>query len=91
MNLMIEKKSAIFDSVDWRETTGARLYRRAKERIPGGVQLLSKQPERYLPELWPSYYSRARGCEVWDLDGRRSSICATAESARVCSDLPTRT
>ena len=68
---MIEKKSAIFDNVDWRETAGARLYRRAKERIPGGVQLLSKQPERYLPELWPSYYSRARGCEVWDLDGRR--------------------
>ena len=68
---MIEKKSAIFDNVDWRETAGARLYRRAKERIPGGVQLLSKQPERYLPELWPAYYSRARGCEVWDLDGRR--------------------
>jgi glutamate-1-semialdehyde aminotransferase len=68
---MIEKKEAVFAGVDWRESTGARLYRRAKERIPGGVQLLSKQPERYLPELWPAYYSRARGCEVWDLDGRR--------------------
>ncbi len=24
-----------------------------------------------LPEGWPSYYSRARGAEVWDLDGNR--------------------
>ena len=23
----------------------------------------------WLPEQWPSYYSRAKGCEVWDLDG----------------------
>ncbi|MDW7659697.1 MAG: aminotransferase class III-fold pyridoxal phosphate-dependent enzyme, partial [Bacillota bacterium] len=21
------------------------------------------------PELWPAYYSKAAGCEVWDLDG----------------------
>jgi glutamate-1-semialdehyde aminotransferase len=25
----------------------------------------------FLPEYWPSYYSRARGAEVWDLDGNR--------------------
>lgn len=24
----------------------------------------------FLPELWPAYYSRAKGCAVWDLDGR---------------------
>ena len=23
----------------------------------------------YLPGTWPTYYSRAKGCEVWDLDG----------------------
>ena len=23
----------------------------------------------WLPDLWPAYYSRAKGCEVWDLDG----------------------
>lgn len=48
---------------------GQRLYTRAKEIIPGGTQLLSKRPEMWLPEKWPSYYSRAKGCEVWDLDG----------------------
>jgi glutamate-1-semialdehyde aminotransferase len=47
------------------------LYRRARRRIPGGTQLLSKRPEMFLPEQWPAYYARAKGCEVWDLDGRR--------------------
>lgn len=48
---------------------GQKLYNRAKEIIPGGTQLLSKRPEMWLPDQWPSYYSRAKGCEVWDLDG----------------------
>lgn len=49
---------------------GVALYRRAKELIPGGTQLLSKRPEMFAPDVWPSYYSRAKGCRVWDLDGR---------------------
>ena len=50
--------------------TGPALYRKAKKLIPGGTQLLSKRPEMFAPEVWPSYYSRAKGCRVWDLDGR---------------------
>lgn len=49
---------------------GQQLYVEAKKVIPGGTQLLSKRPECYLPDLWPSYYSRAKGCRIWDLDGR---------------------
>lgn len=48
---------------------GQNLYNEAKKIIPGGTQLLSKRPEMFLPDLWPAYYSRAKGCEVWDLDG----------------------
>lgn len=47
------------------------LYRRAKQLIPGGVQLLSKRPENHAPERWPAYFREARGCEIWDLEGRR--------------------
>lgn len=47
------------------------LYLHAKERIPGGVQLLSKRPENMAPGEWPPYSARARGCEVADLDGNR--------------------
>src|SRR5688572_29935626 len=51
---------------------GWQLYERAKTLIPGGTQLLSKRPEMFLPGGgWPSYYTRASGCEVWDVDGRR--------------------
>jgi glutamate-1-semialdehyde 2,1-aminomutase len=49
--------------------TGQQLYLKAKTRIPGGTQLLSKRPEMFLPEHWPSYYSKVKGVEVWDLDG----------------------
>ena len=52
-------------------STSQELYKRAKDLIPGGTQLLSKRPEMFLPELWPAYYDRAKGCEVWDLDGNR--------------------
>lgn len=47
------------------------LYKKAKTLIPGGTQLLSKRPEMFLPNLWPSYYEKAKGCEVWDLDGNK--------------------
>lgn len=46
-------------------------YRRARELMPGGTQLLSKRPEMYAPGVWPAYAREARGCEVVDLDGRR--------------------
>jgi len=51
--------------------SGLSLYERAKLLIPGGTQLLSKRPEMFAPDIWPSYYSKAKGCNVWDLDGRQ--------------------
>lgn len=48
---------------------GQELYKRAKKVIPGGTMLLSKRPEMFLPNEWPSYYSKSKGCQVWDLDG----------------------
>lgn len=51
-----------------KENSGAKLWQRAKQIIPGGNQLLSKRAEMFLPEAWPAYYSKSNGCEVWDLD-----------------------
>lgn len=50
---------------------GQELWKRAKRVIPGGNMLLSKRPEMFLPEGWPAYFSRAKGCKVWDLDGKK--------------------
>lgn len=49
--------------------TGQKLWKRAKRIIPGGNMLLSKRAEMFLPDQWPSYFSKAKGCTVWDLDG----------------------
>ena len=49
--------------------TGQKLWKRAKQIIPGGNMLLSKRPEMFLPDQWPAYFSKAKGCRVWDLDG----------------------
>ena len=46
------------------------LYVKAKNMIPGGTQLLSKRPEMYAPEQWPTYYKMAKGCMVEDLEGK---------------------
>lgn len=42
---------------------------RAREHIPGGVQLLSKRPDQFSRGVWPGYFSKAKGIKVWDLDG----------------------
>ncbi|MBS83171.1 MAG: aminotransferase class III [Gammaproteobacteria bacterium] len=49
--------------------SGQLLYKRAKQIIPGGTQLLSKRPEMFAPNIWPAYYSKAKGSKLWDLDG----------------------
>ena len=50
--------------------TGQKLWEKAKRIIPGGNMLLSKRPEMFLPDQWPSYFSKAKGCLVWDMDGK---------------------
>lgn len=51
--------------------TGQKLWKRAKSVIPGGNMLLSKRAEMFLPEQWPAYFSKAKGCQVWDMDGNQ--------------------
>jgi glutamate-1-semialdehyde aminotransferase len=54
-----------------RKNKGAELWKAAKKIIPGGSQLLSKRSEMFLPEYWPAYYKKAKGVDIWDLDGKR--------------------
>ena len=32
---------------------------------------MSKNPDMFLPEFWPSYFSKSKGCTIWDLDGKQ--------------------
>ena len=48
------------------------LYKKAKKIIPGISQLFGKRPELSLPgNNWPIYYSKAKGVNLWDLDGKK--------------------
>src|SRR3990167_5176137 len=53
------------------------LWNRAKRVIPGGNMMLSKRAEMFVPGKWPTYFSKAKGCRVWNLDGREYiDMCA---------------
>ena len=43
---------------------------KAKKIILGGNSLLSKRPEMFLPNYWPTYFAKASGINVWDLEGK---------------------
>ena len=47
---------------------GQKIWQRAKKIIPGGNMLLSKRSEMFLPNAWPTYFSKAKGINVWDMD-----------------------
>lgn len=67
---MFSANAAIIRNQGAAMSTGQKLWKRAKEVIPGGNMLLSKRAEMFLPEQWPAYFSKAKGCKVWDLDGK---------------------
>ena len=47
---------------------GQKLWKKANKLILGGNSLLSKNPNVFLPNKWPTYFSKSKGCKVWDLD-----------------------
>lgn len=68
------KKSLLADKdviVQNRLSKSLSLQERAKKCIPGMTQLLSKRPDQFSLGVWPGYFSKAKGVEVWDLDGNR--------------------
>lgn len=52
-------------------TKSLKMQERAKKRIPGMTQLLSKRADMFSLGVWPGYFSKAKGVEVWDLDGNK--------------------
>lgn len=50
---------------------GPKLWKYAKSIIPGGNMFFSKNSENFLPDQWPSYYSRSKKCFIWDLDKKK--------------------
>lgn len=51
--------------------SGIKLWKKAVKVIPGGNGLLSKRPQRYAPDIWPTYFRKSKGVLIWDLDGNK--------------------
>ena len=47
------------------------IWNKARKIIPGGNGLLSKRPERFLPNGWPIYFSKSKGVFIWDLNNKK--------------------
>ena len=48
-----------------------KLWNKSLKVIPGGNGLLSKRPERFLPDGWPTYFKKAKGVYIWDLNNKK--------------------
>ena len=47
------------------------LQEKGKKLIPGLSQLLSKRPDQFAPGVWPGFFEKAKGAEIWDMDGNQ--------------------
>lgn len=50
---------------------GQKTWIRAKNILPGGTMLFSKNPDLYLPNKWPAYFSKTKKCNIWDLENNK--------------------
>ena len=48
-----------------------KIWQRSLRVIPGGNGLLSKRPERFLPDGWPTYFNKSKDAYVWDLKNKK--------------------
>mgnify|MGYP001166220328 CR=1 FL=1 len=46
-------------------------WKKAIKIIPGGNMLYSKRAEAFLPQFWPTYYSKTKDAFVWDKEGNK--------------------
>ena len=47
------------------------LWNIALNNIAGGNSMISKHPDTFLPNRWPTYFKKTKGCKIWDLDGKK--------------------
>ena len=50
---------------------GQERWNKAEKIIPGGNSLLSKRPNQFIDNIWPCYFTKSKGIEIWDLDKKK--------------------
>jgi len=46
-------------------------WNEALKVIPGGNLLYSKRPQMFLPNNWPTYFTKSKNCYVWDKNNKK--------------------
>ena len=54
-----------------KENLPKKLWIEANKSIAGGNSLFSKRPDIYLSGRWPTYFTKAKGCIIYGVDGRK--------------------
>ena len=50
---------------------GIKYWNRANKFILNGNNFFSKRPDLYEPTFWPTYFSKSKGSNIWDLEGNK--------------------
>ena len=69
-SIFMKNKKFIKKNPPVNKNSGQSLWKKAQLLIPGGNMFLSKRPEMFLPDFWPVYFDKSKGCKVKDLDGK---------------------
>ena len=72
--LLINKKLKEIKNMN-KLTKNNTLWDKAKKIILNGNMLLSKNPEIILPNKWPTYFSKTKRTNVWDIQNIKYSDC----------------
>ena len=67
LNNINQSNKYLFNDLDVQQKT----WKKAKKFIAGGNMLFSKRPDVFLPNVWPSYFKKAKGCTIQALDGKK--------------------
>ena len=65
---LLKRNQNIENQLKIKTIKGQKLWKKATNLIPGGGMLLSKNPLRYLPNYWATYFDSAKGCMITDLN-----------------------
>ena len=49
----------------------SKLWKESKKHILGGNMLISKRPEMFLPNYWPTYFLKSKDIMIWDLNKKK--------------------
>ena len=75
----LQKKFKIFKkkrNSGYKMNLGQKIWTKANEVISGGNMFFSKNPDNFLPSLWPAYFSKAKGSYIWDLENKKYIDCS---------------